>query len=156
MTDYVQFVRIDQTIQVPVKAATKVTAGQWVYYSVGATALAANSPKNALGVAVHTADNSSGVIGDLELTIATRGLIKAPAVVEASGFTNTIAVGDRLTLGGDAGTSVADGQGLVNGLTASASGDLVEFAEGLVVAIALGDLGATSTDADLEAILCIH
>ena len=158
MTDYVEFVRVDGTVKVQVAAATNLVAGEWIVYSTGAAKNTTNGAINVLGVALHNANNTSGAIGDLEVTVVTSGLIKAPAVVETAAtdaFDATIAIGDRLSLGGDAGGNVADGQGLVDGINASGS-DQDTFAEGLVVAIALGAVGAATYDSDLEALLTIN
>ena len=158
MTDYVQFERVEETIQMPVAAATTITAGQWVSYSTGIIKNVTNKAVNILGVALHTVDNSDGVLNDKEVTIVTAGLIKAPAVVETTAtnsFNHAIAVGDRLSLGGDAGGNVDDGQGLVDAINAAGT-DAFTFAAGGIVAIALTAVGAASYDADIEAMLTIN
>jgi len=154
MTDYWQLQSIRASIEEQdVKAATTITAGQVVRHDgTGVIANTTNSSATCLGIAIDTVDNSSGATGDKHVSIATCGRAKAPAVVEGEGgnaFDATIAIGDRLSLGGDGGTNVADGQGLVDGINASGT-DQATDAPGLVVATALGAVGASTYDSDLE------
>lgn len=92
------------------------------------------------GVAMAPCDNSSGSAGDKYVAVCVKGIVEVDALVMdtdgSSGYDHAIVVGEIVYVGGDAGTTAADGQAAVsgqgtNGVTSNPLGIALDACDGV-------------------------
>jgi len=105
----------DITLSFPVTAATSLNQGDLVKLTSGNLLACTATTDVCVGVCMAAVDNSTGAAGDLNAPVLIRGIARVNAFIEGTGLGNyddALVPWAKIGLSGDAGVTVAAGQGL--------------------------------------------
>jgi len=104
----------DIVLTFPMTAATSLNKGDLVKLTTGRLVACTATTDNCIGVMVSACDNSSGAAEDISGSVIVKGIARVNAFLGATGnsYEDALVPFSSMGLSGDAGTTLANGQGL--------------------------------------------